>query len=121
MEESFRIIDEVSLTTAQLSLANGHAFPTLTKAPPNRMGYSIYSECDSRLRNLGGDGLGYHSNPVQGRVREMERRYQERIRELENKVRKLTWCMRHQRYSGCDSVDESGISEDTEVTSDKVL
>lgn len=99
MEESFRVVTETadpSLTTLAVREAtSGYLTFPLATTPTDRswlshsLNYSIFSECESRLRLLEGDGLVKQVDPVQERVAELEGLLRQRVRLLEEEVKRL--------------------------------
>ena len=116
MEESFRIVEEISepsltvrmvsntkleedddppITPTVLSPRNGVDNDRWSSSSPCKMNMSMFSECESRLRNLTEDGMSQYSDPVQERVKEIEENYQHKISHLEEKLRRMTQALRH--------------------------
>ena len=99
MEESFRVVTETadpSLTTLAVREAtSGYLTLPLATTPTDRswlshsLNYSVFSECESRLRLLEGDGLVKQVDPVQERVAELEGLLRQRVRLLEEEVKRL--------------------------------
>ena len=116
IEESFRVVDEdsqSSLTTniihsnskdVHTPTQSNHSSLGMWSIPTNHydrtLSYSMFSECDSRLRHLGPDGLGEHVDPVQQRIIEIKDTLEKRVHHLESKVRKLTMSLKNRQDSG---------------------
>ena len=115
-EESFRIVEEISepsltvtmvsntkleddddppITPTVLSPSSGVDNDQWSSSSPCKMNMSMFSECESRLRNLTEDGMRQYSDPVQERVKEIEENYQHKISHLEEKLRRMTQALRH--------------------------
>ncbi len=129
MEDSFRVIDEAvesSLTLPnmkQLSSSLSDGDPGLTPVSINnqlsvgvasnsKLNLSMFSECESRLRNLSEDGMTIYQDPIQERVRVMEEQYQSRISQLEEKVKRVTIMLRHKMDS---SNGERSYDDDEDI------
>ena len=97
MEESFRVVPETSepsLTTFAVQEVNKNSLPLATTIDKSwlsysaSLNYSVFSECESRLRLLGGDGLVKQVDPVQERVAELEGLLRQRMRLLEEELKR---------------------------------
>lgn len=99
MEESFRVVPETSepsLTTFAVQEVNKNSsLPLATTVDKSwlsystSLNYSVFSECESRLRLLGGDGLVRQVDPVQERVAELERLLRQRVHLLEEELKRV--------------------------------
>jgi myotubularin-related protein 3/4 len=121
LEDSFRVVTEgeASMTTRDVAMTTKEVAMT-TVIPASRetsLSYSQYSQCETRLRNLGQDGLSWEwIDPLHERMREMEELYDRKLEALEDKVKRLTQALRHRQKesdSYRDSEDEviNGIDE----------
>lgn len=116
MEESFKVVseDNQSSLTTHMIRSNSKDVSTPTQSNHSSLGvwsvptnhyertlsYSMFSECDSRLRYLGPDGLGQHVDLVQQRMLEIKDTLEKRVHHLESKVRKLTMSLKNRQDSG---------------------
>ena len=98
MEDSFRIVveDELSLTkfTVPQMIDNSHSLHC-----KHSLVSSFSSDCDSRLRLLGDDGLARCNDPVQRRVFEMKEALQLQVDDLQEKLDRLNCALRTKRES----------------------
>lgn len=119
MEDSFRVLEkdfgEPSLTMGSLAnqshLAQLSQLSHLSPSHQRSMSYSLYSECESRLRSLGSDGLCREVDPLQERMKEIEGVYLSRIELLESKVKKLTLTLKSRSNSDRSLTRESEEEE----------
>ena len=116
IEESFRVVNEDSQSSLTTRIIPSHSKDISTPTQSNHsslgvwsvptnhydrtLSYSMFSECDSRLRHLGPDGLGQHVDPVQQRMIEIKDTLEKRVHYLESKVRKLTMSLKNRQDSG---------------------
>ncbi|XP_011406514.1 PREDICTED: myotubularin-related protein 3-like [Amphimedon queenslandica] len=99
MEESFRVVPETSepsLTTFAVQEVNKNSsLPLATTVDKSwlsystSLNYSVFSECESRLRLLGRDGLVKQVDPVQERVAELEGLLRQRVHLLEEELKRV--------------------------------
>ena len=120
VEESFRVLhdEEASLTAAQdLHVALETSQTTIQSQHGSSLSYSLYSQCDSRLRSLGADGLSKDVDAVQERIRQIDEEYCVRLETLESKIKKLTLVLRTRCDSDKSATKESEDEEQTTLSS----
>lgn len=101
LEDSFRVVEETDLSLTTCNLQDGKLckLPDHTGALGHSLVSSCTSECDSRLRNLGEDGLARYIDPIQRRVLELKEGLQQTIVQLQSKLEQQSLALRRRRES----------------------
>ena len=100
IEDSFRVVveDELSLTKFTVpQLIDDDSSHSLNRK--HSLVSSFSSECDSRLRLLGHDGLAKCNDPIQNRVFEMKAALQLQVDHLQENLDRLNLVLRTKRES----------------------
>ena len=101
MEDSFRIVEDanLSLTTCALRDVELSKLPDHPGVSRCTLVSSFTSDCDSRLRNLGEDGLAKCVDPIQQRILEVVEGLQRTIAQLQFKLEQQSLALRRRRES----------------------